>query len=479
VLKRPTEAPAPAPKAMEAHQRHGTPKITAPQLVAATYLMVAGGPYGLEEIVRRAGFTGAIVILLVTPLLWSVPTALLVGELSSALPESGGYYAWVRRAMGPFWGFQEAWLSLVASIFDMAIYPTLFNLYLARLVPALGEGNAPAIVGGLVLALCTALNIRGARAVGVSSVLFSLALLTPFAFVIVGASVRPAVPSNDANAGGLDIVGGILVAMWNYMGWDNASTLASEVERPERTYPLAMMTVLALVALTYVLPILAVSHVGIPRSEWTTGSWANVAEAVVGPWLKIAMIVGGMCSAMGMLNALIMSYTRIPAVLAEDGYLPAILARRNLATGAPTVSILVCAVAWGLALNLGFQRLVEIDLLLYGLSLVLEFVALLVLRIREPGLARPYRVPGGIAVAAVLGIAPTTLIVLALVRNSNERIGPLNALVFGLILVAAGCLVFAGSRLARKKPAICNATMTQVGETTIEQWPECRDVPAI
>jgi amino acid transporter len=479
VLKRPTEAPAPTLKGVESRPRRPTPKITLPQLVAATYLMVAGGPYGLEEIVGRAGFTGAIVILLVTPLLWSVPTALLVGELSSALPESGGYYAWVRRAMGPFWGFQEAWLSLVASIFDMAIYPTLFSLYLARLFPALGEGNAPTIVGALVLAFCTAVNLQGARAVGVSSVLFSLALLTPFAFVIVGASIRPAVPANDTNAGGLDLVGGILVAMWNYMGWDNSSTLASEVEQPERTYPMAMMIVLALVAFTYVLPILAVSHVGIARSEWSTGSWASVADLVAGPWLKIAMIVGGMFSALGMLNALIMSYSRIPAVLAEDGYLPAILARRNLATGAPTVSILVCAVGWGLALNLGFQRLVEIDLLLYGLSLVLEFVALLVLRIREPGLARPYRVPGGIVVAALLGVAPTSLIVLALVRNSNERIGRLNALVFGLILVAAGFLIFAGSRLLRKSTARCNATTTQVGEKKVEQWPECRDTPTV
>jgi amino acid transporter len=428
----------------------GARKITLPQLVAATYLMVAGGPYGLEEIVGRAGFAGAIVILLLTPLLWSVPTALMVSELSSALPEAGGYYAWVKRALGPFWGFQEAWLSLVASIFDMAIYPTLFTLYLARLVPALGEGSAPTVVGGLVLAVCTAVNIRGARAVGISSVVFSLALLSPFAVVIVGASMMPAVAQAHANGGELDLLGGILIAMWNYMGWDNSSTLAGEVERPERTYPLAMTAAMGLVALTYVLPILAVSHVGIARSEWTTGSWADVAGVVAGPWLRIAMIVGGMLSALGMLNALIMSYTRIPAVLAEDGYLPAILARRDRRTGAPTVSILVCAVGWGLALNLGFERLLQIDLLLYGLSLVLEFIALFALRMREPHLPRPYRVPGGLAGAALLGVAPATLIVLALIRSKSERIGPLNALVFGLILVAAGFLVYWVSRLVAR-----------------------------
>ena len=84
----------------------------------------------------------------------------MVSELSSALPEPGGYYAWVKRALGPFWGFQEAWLSLVASIFDMAIYPTLFTLYLARLWPGFGEGAQPTLVGVAVLAVCTALNLR-------------------------------------------------------------------------------------------------------------------------------------------------------------------------------------------------------------------------------------------------------------------------------------------------------------------------------
>ena len=77
--------------------------------------MVSGGTYGTEDIVHGAGYGKAILILLLTPILWSLPTAFMIGELSSALPYEGGYYAWVRRAMGNFWGFQEAWLSLVAS----------------------------------------------------------------------------------------------------------------------------------------------------------------------------------------------------------------------------------------------------------------------------------------------------------------------------------------------------------------------------
>src|SRR3979490_3634958 len=116
--------------------------------------MVSGGTYGTEDIVHGAGYGRAILILLLTPLLWSLPTAFMIGELSSALPFEGVCYAWVRRAMGNFWGFQEAWLSLVASIFDMAIYPTLFVLYLDRLFPAGVAGHRGIAIAAAMIAVC-------------------------------------------------------------------------------------------------------------------------------------------------------------------------------------------------------------------------------------------------------------------------------------------------------------------------------------
>ena len=121
--------------------RKQSAQLTLWPLIAATFFMVSGGTYGTEDIVRGAGYGGGILILLLTPVLWSLPTAFMIGELASALPEEGGYYAWVRRAMGNFWGFQEAWLSLVASVFDMAIYPTLFVAYLDRLFPWFAIGH--------------------------------------------------------------------------------------------------------------------------------------------------------------------------------------------------------------------------------------------------------------------------------------------------------------------------------------------------
>ena len=121
-------------------------------LIAATYFLVAGGPFGLEDIVLKAGYSGAFFILLVTPLIWSLPTALMVSELASALPSDGGYYVWVTRAMGRFWGFQEAWLSLAGSLFDMALYPTLFVSYIEHFDPALTSHGKGIWIGVALIA---------------------------------------------------------------------------------------------------------------------------------------------------------------------------------------------------------------------------------------------------------------------------------------------------------------------------------------
>src|SRR5579872_3750278 len=277
-------------------------------LIAATFFMVSGGAYGTEDIIHGAGYSRGILILLLTPLLWSVPTALMVGELASALPHEGGYYAWVRRGMGNFWGFEEAWLSLVASIFDMAIYPTLFVAYLERIVPWFQEGHRGVMVGVVVVAVCALLNIAGVRVVGTTSLWLFFLLSAPFALIVVlapfhhGALATASAPSGST----VGIVGGLLIAMWNYMGWDNATTVATEVHRPQRTYPRALLAAVTIVGLSYILPVLAAWTTSLPAAAFETGSWADIARMVGGNWLRIALVLGGMMSGFGMFNALVM-----------------------------------------------------------------------------------------------------------------------------------------------------------------------------
>jgi amino acid transporter len=431
-------------------------------LVAATYFMVSGGPYGIEEILGGAGYARAIIILLVLPILWSLPTALMIGELASAIPADGGFYIWVRRALGSFWGYQEGWLSLAASIFDMAIYPAIFVLYLGKFSPTLTAGWRGYAWSLAVVIVCSLWNLRGAPVIGESSVLMFVLLLSPFTVFLVlgvwrGLTLHPAIQwSRPASSSALSTA--VLVALWNYMGWDNASTVAQEVENPQRNYPRAMIGATILVAVTYILPLLAMALTGLPVNTFTTGDWLTAATTVGGPLLGLGIVAGGAISGIGMFNALVMSYTRLPMAMAEDRMLPRILARRN-ARGVPWVSVLLCGFAWALALKLPFDRLISIDLILYGSSLLLEFVALLVLRIREPQLPRPFKA-GNLAFAGALGVGPAVLIGFALYASRDEKLtGSTSALAFALVVALLGPVLYllTAPRARRKLAAAAEA----------------------
>jgi amino acid transporter len=430
-------------------------KISVVPMITATYFMVAGGPYGLEDIVQKAGYAAALIILVITPLLWSLPTALMVSELATAIPEEGGFYIWVRRGMGRFWGFQETWLTLAGSVFEMALYPNLCIAYIGQFAPGLVAGHRGLILGFAMIAICTAWNVLGVRSVGEGSVWLNVALLVPFVALtilalgsgkIAGGAGAAAVPLRHA-----DLLGGVLIAMWNYMGWDNLSTIAGEVEAPQRTYSRAMFGAVLLVVVSYLIPVGAVARTGIDPNRWTTGGWVDIGQIVGGETLAVAIALAGVIGAIGSFGALMLSFTRLPLVMAEDGYLPRVFARRDARTGAPWVAILVCAILWAICFPLGFEKSLLLDVMLTGLSILLEFWALVALRVREPELARPFRVPGGMTGAVAVGVPPLALIILAFARNRTERIGSTNELVIGVAVIAVGvALYFLSRALARK-----------------------------
>jgi amino acid transporter len=433
--------------------------------------MVSGGTYGTESIIAGAGYGRGILVLMFLPVLWCLPTAFMIGELSSALPEEGGYYAWVRRGLGNFWGFQEAWLSLAASIFDMAIYPTLFVFYLKQMAPWFGDGNHGIYAGLFVVATCAALNLAGIRVVGITSLWLFFLLSMPFGLVVLLSPVRAGVfaDTHTASAGvSIGLLGAVLVAMWNYMGWDNASTIAQEVERPQRTYPKAMIAAVILVSLTYILPFVAVYFTGTPASAFAEdGSWASVAGQLGGTiagiqWLRFLVTIGGMMSAFGMFNALVMSYSRLPLAMARDGMMPKLFGKVTKKNETPWVSVVVLASGWALCLGLGFKRLVTLDIMLYGAALMLEFVTLVALRIREPQLRRSFRVPGGMAGAVSCGIFPLALLILAMVESEHEAILGMNGLVFGALIILSGFgIYFATGKLRARYTVEMAARPTQ------------------
>jgi amino acid transporter len=250
----------------------------------------------------------------------------------------------------------------------------------------------------------------------------------------------------------VDLSGALLVALWNYMGWDNASTIAQEVEDPQRNYPRAMLWSALAVMLVYTLPLGAVWATGIAADRFSTGAWVDAAALLGGGGLALAVVLAGSLDGLGTFNALTLSLTRLPYAMARDGLAPRVLARR-FANGVPWVSVLVCSVGWALALGFTFERLISIDLVLYGASLLLEFGALIVLRVREPGLMRPFRVPGGLAGVVLVGVGPAVLIGFALWAARGETVGALPALVFAGLVAGAGPVVYGLTRIGGRAAA--------------------------
>jgi len=105
---------------------------------------------------------------------------------------------------------------------------------------------------------------------------------------------------------------------------------------------------------------------GLTPSAWETGSWADIAGLLGGPLLRVGVVLGGVISAFGMFNALVMSYSRLPLAMAQDGMLPGVFSKLQKKSRAPWVAIVALAMCWAMCLGLGFARLVTLDILLYG-----------------------------------------------------------------------------------------------------------------
>ncbi len=417
------------------------------------FFTVSGGPFGLEGLVGSVGPGLALLLLVATPLIYSVPEALLVGELASMLPVEGGYYQWVKRAFGRFWGFWNGWLSWVYSLIDMAIYPVLLLQYVRFFVPGLGALEAWLLALVMIWG-ATWLNLRGTRVVGTASGWFVAGVLLPFAVLAVVALARwiarpatpfPVTPFHAAGTSFLGALGlGVSQSIWNYSGWDNASTIGGEIEHATATYPRALARTLPLVTVVYlvsIIPVLALT----PWTAWTDGAWPDLATRVVGPWLGRWLALAGMVSAFALFNALLLAYSRIPLVLAQDGLLPAALAVTD-ARGTPRNAVLVSAVAYSGFALLPFGGLLAGDVLLYTAALALEFAALVRLRRAEPGLRGAFRLPAGVPVLVILAALPILLLLAGVTLEVQSRAIGLPGVLVALAFAVAGPLVYAAVR---------------------------------
>jgi amino acid transporter len=417
-------------------------------LAAIVFFNVSGGPYGVEDAVSSFGPGLALLLLALTPLVWSLPVSLAMAELAAAMPDEGGYVTWVRRAFGPFWGFQVGWWSWIDSFVDVAVYPALFVEYVKFWYPAMTVLERWLLAVAFIVAL-TLLNVIGVRPTGRAAVVLSvLALLPVAALVVVGLAAtaqapwRPFVGEEQTVGAGLGL--GLAVVMWSYSGWDTPSTCLGEAKAPEHAFRRALFLALPVIAAAYVLPVGALLATGATDwSKWDTGALPQLAAAVGGPWLGHALAAGAAVSAAGLFLTLLLTNSRLPYVLARDGHLPSGLATIHPRFGTPWAAVVVSAALYAVFAAFSFKDLIVVNVWLYSLALLVELAAFLRLRVREPGMPRPWRVPGGMATAAVVAALPAALALLAMATA-----GWLNTLA-GVLAALTGPVLWAWVRRAR------------------------------
>lgn len=352
----------------------------------------------MEPLLGSVGKHAALLLIVVTPLLWDVPAILTVLELNSMMPVNGGYYQWVRRALGPFWGFCEGWWTWLYTFVDLAIYPVLFVQYAGFLFPQLEHLRYIKVEICLAIIWVSAvLNIWGILPVGKFTVVLSGLVLTPFLILFGMAFFHHADGLNIAppSLKGIafpSLSFGLYTIMWNCFGWDSVTTYADEVEKPVRAYLVSTAIAFVLVIVVYFCVVLVSQQSHIDAKKLTDDGYPALGALIGGRWLGTLIALGGMASALGLYAANLLSVSRLPKAMANDQLLHSSINKLHTRFQTPYVSILICSAVVSIMILLGFKELIIIDVTIYGAGLFLEYASLVKLRIKSPNANRPFKV---------------------------------------------------------------------------------------
>lgn len=410
------------------------------QLIAVIFLTVSGGPYGLEPLFTFAGNNGALLVLIITPILWDIPTIFALLELNSMMPVTGGYYQWVKKALGLRFAFYEGWWTWLYTFVDLAIYPVLFIEYASFFFPGIEAYKIPICL--IIIWAGAGLNILGIVPVGETSIILGGAVIAPFIILFITAFASPdilfSIPHPSLSGIHFPALGLALVTvMWNFCGWDNTMTYAEEVNKPVRTYARSTVTAFIGIFAVYLITLLVTQSSGVDYGVLNDEGFPALGLHIGGQWLGSLIAAGGMASALGLFSAVLLSISRVPKVMSDDKLLPKILNSIHPKFKTPYISIIVCAVIVSLMVFWTFADLLIIDITLYGAGLLLEFVSLIVLRKKMPHLHRPFKIKTGITGLCVLIFIPFGVYITALTGSFMEDQNFKAALFALLALISA------------------------------------------
>lgn len=381
-------------------------------LLAVFFGYTAAGPFGYEVIFKSAGPGMAFLFLAIVPFFWCVPISLASAELNSMLPVQGGFYRWSRAAFGDFWGFQCGWWNWTGTFLLNALYGVMAMDYLADYVPWL-HGYAKWAGACLVLCLLAYLNARGIQVAGWVAIALLIGVLIPVAWLCIVSlfhlNHNPMVPLTPPGRSFVSVFGeGLALAMWNYAGYEQLSSVTGEMKEPQRDLLRVLTWNTPLIVLTYIVPpMLALGVLG-NWQQWETGYIVTASRLIGGEALGAAMLIASLIGVLSLSNSTILYTTRIPATMAEDGYLPAWLGKLSR-FGTPTRSIAVSAVVYCVLAKYRVEDLVNIYIWTRIATSLLTVFAAWRMRAKAPTARRSFRIPGGASVLLYVVIFPVLL----------------------------------------------------------------------
>ena len=361
--------------------------------------IVGSGIYLLVAPLARAGGGSSVAGVLGCGVL-CVLIALCFAELSSMYDRSGGPYVYARDAFGENVGFAVGWLGMSTGVLGLAAVAVGFAGALSRFWPAAATPRAPIAVA--LIAALGFINWLGVRQGGRTSTALSVLKIVPLlAVALAGLRFAPHAPLSFELRGAASAA---FLAIFMMSGFEYAAVPAGEVRDARRTVPLAIVGSISGAALLYALLQLA-ALATLPDLAARDQPLPEVAARVLGPWGAPLLGVTALLSMLGFCAGVALVAPRYFMALAEDGHLPAALARTS-SRGTPANAIVAStAFASALAIVLGYASLVDVSNVVILSGYALTCLSVMVLRARRPAAERRYRAPAAVPLLAFLSAA--------------------------------------------------------------------------